>query len=284
MGIGYQNTDRKAFDYDLWFPPGKPGLALRGPRADLDAEDPICFIGAAQTFGRFVDRPFATQVAEFLERPVLNLGFSGAGPEFYLKNDFLMSCLRRAGILVMQSMSARSVTAGVFETQRNNGVLKFTEGPRKGETHMALQAYGHLRKDYGEEAFQAQVAAVQAQWLALHRQMAGEVSGRKVFLWLSAAAPGDNVDLSKSPLGAFPHLVTAGMVDEVAAMGFEVVDCTLKDMSSQILVNDTTGVVEEVFDRASFPGRPDMLRAINNYYATPDLHDLAARKLIRALL
>jgi hypothetical protein len=284
MGIGYQGTDRDVIDYDLWFHEDDLHMALRGPRGDLEAAGAICCIGAAQTFGRFVERPFAQQIGDILNRRVLNLGFSGAGPEFYLKRPVLMNCLEQADMVVVQSMSARSVTAGLFETQSNNGVSKFLSGPRAGETHLAQKAYGLLRKEYGEDAFRAQVSAAQDGWLARHRELAERISGRKIFLWLSSEKPGDNVDLSQSPVGIFPHFVDADMVQAVADMGFEVVECVLKDMPAQVLVNDRTGHVEEAFDAEHFPHRPDRLRALNTYYATPELHNLAARLLIRQIL
>lgn len=283
MGIGYQAVDRKVIDYDLWFSQdGK--TAFRGPRGDLSAKGAICCIGAAQTFGRFVERPYPQQLAEILDRPVLNLGFSGAGPEFYLGNPQLMSCLEQAEMVVVQAMSGCSVSAGIFEAQSNNGVLKFLSGPREGETHLAQAAYGLLRKDYGEEAFREQVAAVQAQWIAHYATLADRLPGRRIFLWLSSDQPGANVDLEKSPVGTFPHFVTAEMADQVAAMGFEPVICVVQDMPAQVLVNDRTGIVEPVFDAKQFPTRSERTRALNTYYATPELHNQAARKLIRHIL
>ncbi len=284
MGIGYQGTDRNVIDYDLWYADGNTRLAFRGPRGDLSAPGAICCIGAAQTFGRFVPRPFAQQIGEILGRPVLNLGFSGAGPEFYLGKPPLMTCLAGAEMVVVQSMSARSVSAGVFETRGNNGVLRFLDGPRKGQVLKAQKAYRTLREEYGEDAFRAQVAAVQAAWLDRHQDLAARIPGRKIFLWLSSEAPGDNVKLDKSAVGTFPHFVDAEMVEKVVGMGFEVVTCVLKDMPPQVLVNDRTGVVEQVYNARDFPDRSDRTRALNGYYATPDLHDLAARKLIRQIL
>lgn len=284
MGIGYQQTDRNVIDYDLWFIQGHPSLAFRGPRGDMQTPGAICCIGAAQTFGRFVHRPYAQQLGEILNRPVLNLGFSGAGPEFYLGKPVLMNALARAEMVVVQAMSARSVSAGIFETRGNNGVLTFLDGPRKGEVHMAAVAYRLLRADLGEAAFRDQIAIAQEVWLAHHADLAARIPGRKIFLWLSAAAPGENMDLSQSPVGIFPHFVDAEMVQRVAGMGFEVVTCVLPQMTPQVLVNDRTGRVEEVFDAAHFPDRPDQARALNTYYATPELHDLAARNLIRQVL
>jgi hypothetical protein len=286
MGIGYQAVDRRVIDYDLWFAsPGGP--ALRGPRLDparLDWPRAICCIGAAQTFGRFVPAPYPSQLGRLLGRPVLNLGVSGAGPEFYLGRPPLMALLAQAGIAVVQVMSGRSVSAGVFRALDNNGLLQFLEGPRKGEKMLAQPAYAALRREYGEAAFRQQVQAAQARWVELYRELAASLTGRKLLLWISADEPGRNVRLEHSPLGAFPHLVTAAMLEEVGALYDHVVPCVLPHMPAQVLVNDTTGLMETVFDAEHFPARPEALRQLNTYYATPELHDLAARQLGLCLL
>ena len=90
MGIGYQDSDRHVIDYDLWFADnGK--LAFRGPPPANPLGVATVFLGAAQTFGRFVTNPFPNEVARFTGKPSLNLGISGAGAETYLRSDFLRS-------------------------------------------------------------------------------------------------------------------------------------------------------------------------------------------------
>jgi len=283
MGVGYQDIDRNVIDYDIWFvDDGR--LALRGPRTDLNLDDVNCCIGAAQTFGRFVARPFPVQISQILRKPVLNLGFSGAGPEFFLNDSFLMSRLARAGLVVIQAMSARSVSAGVFRAGGNNGVLEFVEGPRQGERMLAQESYSTLRAEYGEPAFRDQIAAVQARWLALHRQLINHIAGQKVLLWLSQKKPGDNIDLTTSPVGVFPHFVSAEMVHEVSALCDCYVDATFEDMQPQVLVNDLSGMSEASFSAERFPQRPDRFRRLNTYYATPEMHDHASALLCEALL
>lgn len=283
VGIGYQATDRNVIDYDLWFE-AESMVEFRGPRRDFSASGGIVCIGAAQTFGRFVARPFPQQVSDLLQCDVLNLGRSGAGPEYYLERSVLMNRLHRADTVIVQAMSARSVTAGRFQARKNNnGVLKYVDGPMAGQSDLAQRAYQTLRETEGEDAFWLQVAAVQAQWVAYHQKLADAIPGEKVLLWLSEHAPPDTLDLRNSPVGIFPHFVTSAMVESVINMGFKPVFCVLKDMSPQVLVNDRTGVVENVFDHARFPNRPDRLRALNPYYATPELHDMATRALVRLL-
>lgn len=284
MGIGYQAIDRDLIDYDLWFEP-EAKIAFRGPRGDFAGSGGIVCIGAAQTFGRFVHRPFPQQIGNLLNQPVLNLGVSGAGPEFYLERPKLMERLERAETVVVQAMSARSVTAGRFRTQpMNKGVLSFVDGNLAGKPYLAQTAYQLLRETEGEDAFTAQVSCVQTRWVEQYRELADRLPERKIFLWLSTKPPEKNVDLTKSPVGNFPHFITAEMVSAIQSMGFELVTCVLEKMEPQVLVNDRTGVVQEVFDRVNFPNRPDSLRALNTYYATPTLHDLASRELSRHIL
>lgn len=282
MGVGYQETDRKVIDYDLWFL-DEGRLALRGPRVGFEGTDYICFIGAAQTFGRFVARPFPLQVGNLLGRTAVNLGFSGAGPEFFLGQPVLTDIIRNAAVLIIQSMSARSVSAGLLRVGGNNGVSTFLDGPRKGETMLAEKAYDLLRRDYGEAAYRAQVAAVQEQWVALHRRLIAETKAKTYFAWLSEKKIGENLDLARSALGAFPHFVSREMVAAVSGLCAGVFDCTFEAMRPQPLVNDRTGALEEVFSAAKFPSRPEAMRALNNYYATPDMHDHAAMVIATGL-
>lgn len=284
MGVGYQSTDRNVIDYDLWFEP-ESMFEFRGPRRDFSSSGGIVCIGAAQTFGRFVARPYPQQLSDLLEHEVLNLGRSGAGPEFYLNRPSLVARIHRADTVIVQAMSARSVSAGRFQAlSNNNGVLSFVDGPYAGERYLAQKAYKILRDTEGEDAFRTQIGAVQAQWLAHHRQLAEAISGDKILLWLSSAEPSNELVLKDSAVGTFPHFVTAEMVENVLEMGFKPVICTLENMAPQVLVNDRTKIVEPVFAKADFPNRPGKLRALNSYYATPELHDKAARELMRVLL
>ncbi len=282
MGLGYQETDRNVIDYDLWFDE-ETQLAFRGPRNDLSAKGGIVCIGAAQTFGRFVEHPFPNMIAEFLQTRVLNLGVSGAGPEFYLERPRLMDCLKHADVVIVQAMSARSVSVGRFRTQpMNKGVLSFVDGDLAGKPYLAQTAYQLLRETEGEEAFNTQVESAQKRWLEQYQELYDQISGRTIFLWLSTEYPPENLNLAKSSVGHFPHFLTAPMVDAVERMGYEPLICVLRHMAPQVLVNDRTGVVEDVFDKTSFPNRPSGLRALNTYYATQELHKLAAKTLFDA--
>src|SRR5690606_20333234 len=81
---GYQARDYDIVDYRMYELPGTR-LWFRGPMPDLEAGRYFTCIGAAQTFGCFCSQPFPDLLAQKLGLPSLNLGYGGAGPEFFAR-------------------------------------------------------------------------------------------------------------------------------------------------------------------------------------------------------
>ena len=229
---------------------------MRGPQTALDGQAPISFIGSRHTFGRFVERPFAIQVANGLDIPGLNLGVTGASLEFYLKHEVLSAFLARSETIVMEVWPTLLLSAGMFEVQPSNGMLKFVKGPRAGVTQTASEAYNIVLKEYGEAALNRQIALTQAQWLRLHKRFARQFSGRKILLWLSNSLIKNQTKTDQPPLGNYPHFVTTDMMTRASKMGFEIVEHVLNT-------------------KVEKPG------SVANVFATPEQHDNIARDLIQ---
>src|SRR5690606_30734795 len=82
---GYVIRDWEVVDYACYELEGT-GLWFRGPAPGrLEAGRYFTAIGAAQTFGCFCPRPYPALLAERLGVEGLNLGYSGAGPAFFLR-------------------------------------------------------------------------------------------------------------------------------------------------------------------------------------------------------
>lgn len=283
MALNYQKSDRNVVDYELWYLAGGQ-VPLRGPRVQFAGTDYVCCIGAAQTFGRFVADPFAQQVGRFLDRPCVNLGLAGAGPDAFLNRQRFRRVIQNASLVVIQSMSGRSVSAGVFKVGGNNGVLEFLSGPRKGEKKLAQDAYKILRDEYGQSAFDTQVKAAQDRWVDLHRELIELCTGKTIYLWMSQKNMTSEEDHQKPNLGVFPHFVTGDMVDAVRSQCDATVDATWAAMRPQPLRSMFTGQLEVVYDKERYPERSERLRCFNNYYATPEMHDHAARLLCHQIM
>ena len=81
---GYQARDREVVDYRMTELPGT-GLMFRGPLPEmLEAGSYFAAVGAAQTFGCLCEAPYPVLLAQAIGLPALNLGYGGAGPEFFL--------------------------------------------------------------------------------------------------------------------------------------------------------------------------------------------------------
>ncbi|MBT5754218.1 MAG: hypothetical protein HOI41_04550 [Acidimicrobiaceae bacterium] len=284
MGVGYQIQDREIIDYELWSISGG-NANLRGPRPVFADRPYIVFTGAAQTFGRFVEKPFAEQVGKLLEMPALNLGLSGAGPEVFLQSEELKGVIAGAELHFCQVLSARSVSAGLFECQKNNGVLKFLAGKRAGEIMLAAQAFAVLRDEYGETAYREQIEASQRAWVERYRKLLSARKSPTYLLWISTQPighVGESVG-EGSPVGEFPHFVTPTMIDEISSDTNGVIDCAFTEMRPQPLRSSRTGHLTNAWRHIEFPGRAEHTRSFNVYYATPEHHELVVARVLRTL-
>ena len=76
-------------------------LLLRGPKCSLD-QPYLAFLGGAETYGRFQERPFPNLVGRSLQLPVLNLGCINAGPDVYHNNPAILTAARNAIATVVE--------------------------------------------------------------------------------------------------------------------------------------------------------------------------------------
>src|SRR5690242_3268014 len=75
--LSYQTLDQGHFDYAEYAVPGISRQLLRGPAVSRARPYFVC-IGAAQTFGRFVHRPYPQLLAQSLGLQALNFGVAGS--------------------------------------------------------------------------------------------------------------------------------------------------------------------------------------------------------------
>ncbi len=138
----YQNLDRAGgFDYQLQSVPELGDRIYRGPPVDL-ARPFIAFVGAAQTFGRFVEAPFPAILSERLGLQALNLGVGGAGPRHFLAPRYL-AVLNKAEAVVLQVLSGRSASNSMFNNSAGGGLvgeLPLGSAPMRAEEFLARAA------------------------------------------------------------------------------------------------------------------------------------------------
>jgi hypothetical protein len=284
MSIGYQADDRNIVDYKLWVLPDF-GPQLRGPRRWTGDHPFITFLGAAQTFGRFVKKPFAQTFSDIFGVDHLNFGSAGAGPEYYVGKDTVTNYVNRSQFCVIQVMSGRSVSTSILESIHGGGLLKFRTGPRAGESAMAADAYRILARDYGEQVLKQQVAEARAQWTSCYNILLDSITVPTVLLWMSTRRMSEEADNdSAGNLGEFPHLIGRAELDAITREGVTVVDALIEKPTYMRLINAVTGDPCLGFDKKAHPNHPEWARDLNVYYFTETQHEQTAVALARACI
>jgi hypothetical protein len=298
---GYQARDAEVVDYMMYQLPGT-GLSFRGPPpSGLAGGDYFTCIGAAQTFGCFCPRPFPTLLAEQLGLPALNLGYGGAGPEFFARQSPLIDYINRGRFLILQVMSGRSQSNRLFDT----GGLEFLRRRTDGASMGANQAYQELlrgpawlRRLPPRPLFAALarrvavpgvlrlVAETRAAWIESHRRLLAQVRVPVILFWFSKrhpdyrARPG-NV---RSLFGEFPQLIDQATLDAVRPLGAHFVSCVSSRGSPQPLVSRFTGqptTVDPARDRPDLAAGPPWTH--NLYYPSPEMHQDATGALLETV-
>lgn len=301
---GYQRRDFEVVDYEM-FQLGDSGLTFRGPMPDLhDPDGYFACLGAAQTLGCFVQQPFPTLLSREIGMPALNLGYGGAGPEFFDRQAKLDSFVNSARFVVLQVMSGRSQSNSLYEC----GGLEYVERRSDGRRLSAHRAFAEARlpgpNHIGPVRVPSRVRAlvpdspsrvqrridpliqeIRANWVDSYIRLLRRIDVPVVLLWFSKRPQDYDVSYENAGgiFGAFPQLVTKEMVDEIRPLCTAFVECISDRGSPQPLISRFTGLPAEV-DPAN--DRADLgfgTWTENRYYPSPEMHEDAALRLLPAL-
>jgi hypothetical protein len=285
MGIGYQFSDRRSFDYELWYS-NDLRMALRGPQTIFDSAAQFwSFVGAAQTFGRFAEKPFPALLSSSQRKPHLNLGFAGAGPGFFANSLPFIDKINQSEVCFLQVMSGRSISTRFLRAVGFGGVLEFLDGPLKGQRFLAAEAYRKLLENYGEQAVADQIHAAKANWVDAYRALIKTIRVPIVGVWISSrdrnSDPG--AKSAREILGDFPHLITPTELRVFEQSGVPVIGEMLTQKSEQLLEDFTTRRPVDIYNVKQFAARPNWSRTFNTYYPTPEMHVAIASDVISYL-
>ncbi|MFV0633112.1 DUF6473 family protein [Demequina sp.] len=302
---GYQARDWDVVDYQMYVDPTS-GLSFRGPRPEgLTPGQYVVCLGAAQTFGCFVDEPYPVLLERDLGMPVVNLGYGGAGPRFYVRHPELLVLINGAAAVVVQVMSARSEDNGRFAS----GGLEYLTERATGERVSAADGYARLLAEHpgrvgslprplrkavrvvkGPPAVREVLAQTRRSWVESYRELMEAITVPTVMLWLSKRSPGlhrsskavwwwQRYDDVNAMFGDYPQLVNRAMVRQIRPLADHYVECTTSAGSPQPLVSRFTGepiTVDFGRDRADLAE----VTGVNAYYPSPQMQADAAAALV----
>lgn len=306
---GYVLRDWDVVDYACYELDGT-GLWFRGPAPErLAPGQYFTAIGAAQTFGCFCPQPYPALLAERLGLDVLNLGYSGAGPAFFLRHPELLRHINRSAFCIVQVMSGRSTGNALLENPEG---LAYGRSTSDGSVATAESVFDELlareiaripvgsarlktallrRSRLPLPSVRSVVAESRRNWVREYRALIEAITVPKVLFWFSTRRPFyvPQYHRRTALFGRFPQLVNGSMVRRVKRAADAYVECVTQRGSPQPLVSRFTGeptTVDLSADRKPVPGDPHAGESLysgvwqtNAYYPSPEMQEDAADAL-----
>lgn len=261
----YQDLDRGHFDYALTRLTGIEGQLFRGPAVDRSRPYLVC-AGAAQTFGRFCERPFPALLADRLETQVQNLAVGAAGPRQFDQPAFL-HWLNAAQLVVVQVLSGRSESNSLFDTSTSGGM--YGARMRDGVKMKFRDFFNELFETEPLEVVERVVAETRENYVRHMKRLFEQIRPPKILLWFSARTPDltDDYSAAWKLIGEFPQLVNRAMIDQIRPHCDAYVECASQRGIPQRLWKTDQPVPALVLENGVL---------YNRYYPSPEMHELAA--------
>jgi hypothetical protein len=282
--LDYQTRDNEVVDYDMYELKQKPGFRFRGPAADPDGDAPFfSCVGAAQTFGCYVQRIYPHILSDKLGMPALNLALGTAGPRFYAASQELIDLINKSEFLVVQVMSGRSEPNSRFTAV---GSIEVLHDKIHDDNVSSAHAWTRIRKEEPGEV-ERYIAETRRSWIENHRSFLARVKVPTVLLWLSSRQMDPSVDLDAPTvsefMGLFPQFIDRKSFDEVAAMCDVAIESYSDRNANHQLISRFTGKPAIVDFSVLNPEMKGVVETHNAYYPSPEMHEDAAELLLAAL-
>lgn len=283
MAEAYQDTDWDVADYQIYClddslldRQSNTPLLLRGPKPkSLNQGDYFVCIGAAQTFGRFCEKPYPILLQEKIGLSALNISRGGAGPSFFSKdNEKLLEYCNNARFVIIQVLSGRSESNSLFESKGLGTYINRSDGSSIG----CDEAFKALIAQYDTNYVKQIVAETRANWIQHYQELLENIHVPTILFWFSTRRPnyGEYYHDVYKLFGDYPQLVNADMVSQIQPFSEHYVECTSRRGISHRLINRFTGQPTTVEDKWG-----GGVWERNWYYPSPEMHQDAAKQLAK---
>ena len=243
-----QGEGQQALDY-IPCRYGNSRVIFRGPKKDLDS-DYIAFLGSSETYGRFIQRPFVTQLEDRLGTTCVNFGSLNAGIDLYLNDAAVMELANEAKVCVIQVMGAQNMSNRFFmvHPRRNDRFLRASDRLQALYPEVEFTEFHFNRHmltalaEVSSERFQQVVDELRIAWVARMRSVITGMKTKVVLLWIAdhAPRPPQEVELADNPL-----FVTPPMLEDLRPLVEDVAQIV---PSSEALAKGTEGMIFSSFE------------------------------------
>jgi hypothetical protein len=283
---GYARRDWRVVDYNMYSLPNT-GLWFRGPKPEaLEPGRYISCIGAAQTFGCLCHNPYPSLLCDRLGLEMLNLGYGGAGPLFFLRHDSLLEYINRSMFAIIQVMSARSESNSLLDSGGLEYLTRRSDGARIGadaayrdllrqETRWRIRFGSKEMFFFGSTPSRIKEIVVETRrnWVGNFAKLLMCIEIPTILFYFSKRRPNyqERYRSVHALLGEFPQLVNSSMISDLKPYADYYVECVSSRGSPHLLKDRFTGktaTVDLSSDRADLQG----VWKHNSYYPSPEMH------------
>lgn len=194
---------------------GASKLTFRGPKTAMDKEYLVA-MGATETFGRFVERPFCDRLKDSLKMPVINLGCQNAGIDAFFHDPDVMSLAKGARLTILQVMGAANMSNRLYRVhpRRNDRFLGPSATLKTLYHEVDFTDFSFTRHMLttlfmiSPERFAVVQEELRQAWRARMRSVLQTIDAPVLLLWLRNETPCD--------LGIEPLFIEPDMVADIA--------------------------------------------------------------------
>ena len=246
---------------------GRSRLLFRGPRRDL-TRPYIAFLGGTETYGKFVQTPFVTQLDTLLEPTCVNFGCMNAGVDVFANDPFVPNAAHSATVTVLQVPCAQNMSNRLYQVHPRRNDRFVAETPMLQSIYADVDfATFHFNKhmlmhlsSLSPDRYRIVEQELHSAWTARMERLLEQIEGRVVLLWLSARSPDDTEDEFVEPM----H-VTREMLDHIRPQVTEYVEVILPEA-----VQDA-GVEGMIFNEMEAPAALEIMGPLGHSKVTEAL-------------
>ena len=270
--MAFERLGGRPLDYKPCRYPGSK-LQFRGPRRTLEGPY-AAFLGGTETYGKFIEQPFAALIEARSGIKCVNMGWPNAGVDVYLNDLGMLTAAAGAEITVLQVPCVQNMSNRFYSVhpRRNDrfleasGVLRaiFNEVDFT-EFHFVRHMLQRLQK-ISPERFVTVREEIQSAWVSRMQLLLRKIDSRVLLLWMSARKPEDDAD--SADVSRDPSYVTREMIEELTPLVAQVIEVTASDVA---LAEGTKGMR---FTETEAPAAQELLGPTAHYEAADALTSL----------
>lgn len=193
-------------------------LLFRGPARRLDRPY-VAVLGASESYGKYVERPFCDLVQGQLGLNVVNLSCLNAGVDVFLNEQAVTRIAGRAEAVIVQVMGAQNLSNRFYAVhpRRNDRFLGATPLLRSIFRNVDFTEFAFTRHMLGAlkatsaERFAMVAAELRAAWVERMKLLLDQLPGNRILLWMAEGRPpqGPGLDLQAGPLLIDAQMIAA---------------------------------------------------------------------------